>query len=303
MNQEITRNVDEELEQVEIEFKLIGHEKKLLKTIEREIEKFDVVYDFRSGNWSGDDYFNDSDGYGHYNGSDFEVWFTLRQTDYDGDGIPWWVETNVLSTDPKVDDSKLDPDGDGVHTAWEWKWGYDPFVYDNHSILDPDDDGLQNTEECTMAKWLANPYRPDIYIETDGMEKSPFRPIEIKVEKGRILPISRPRLVKTSEASRYDGWEHVFWEESQQMLMEEFNKHGITVHIDDGIMGGGGELLPLEVGSGIYGQETGLISEYSVMCLLGMAAVGVTLKIIDSVMIAYAFLAPNYFSKTNSVMQ
>lgn len=258
MNQEITRNVDEEQEQVDIEIKFIEKEKRILRTINKEIEKFNVIYDFRSGTWSGDDYFNDSDGYGHYNGSDFEMWFTLRQTDYDGDGIPWWVEVNVLDTDPRKDDSKLDPDVDGANTAWEWKWGYDPFVYDNHSILDPDNDGLQNTEECFMAKWLANPYYPDIYIETDYMEKAPFKPYEIKIEKGRILPIPRPRLVKTG----LDGLEHVFWEESQQMLMEEFNKHGITVHIDDGIMGGGGELLPFENEPGAYHQDSGVVSEF-----------------------------------------
>jgi len=258
MNQEITRNVDEEKEQVKIEFRFIEKEKKLLRTIVKEIEKFNVVYDFRTGRWTGDDYFNDSDGYGHYNGSDFEMWFTLRQTDYDGDGIPWWTEINVLDTDPKVDDSKLDPDEDGAHTAWEWKWGYDPFVWDNHTFLDPDNDGLQNTEECIMAKWLANPYQPDIYIETDYMDKAPFKLFEIKIEKGRILPIPRPRLVET----RLDGWEHIFWEESQQMLMEEFNKHGITVHIDDGIMGGGGEILPFKLEPGTFQQDTGVVSEY-----------------------------------------
>ena len=122
------------------------------------MENFKVIYDFRTGRWTGDDSFNDSDGYGHYNGTNYEIWFSLYQTSADMDAIPWWVEVNVLGTDPEVDDSKLDPDNDGIPTEWEWEWGYDPFTWDNHIILDPDLDGLQNVEEYYMAEWLANPY-------------------------------------------------------------------------------------------------------------------------------------------------
>ena len=76
---------------------------------------------------------------------------------------------NILGTDPTVDDSKLDPDGDGIPTAWEWKWGYDPFTWDDHENLDPDLDGLSNIEEYQMAKWFADPFIQDIYYEVDYM--------------------------------------------------------------------------------------------------------------------------------------
>jgi hypothetical protein len=118
-----------------------------------------------------------------------------------------------------VDDSKLDPDNDGIPTSWEWKWRYDPFAPDNHSILDPDFDGLSNLEEYIMRKWLADPYHQDIYIEVDFMKRGP---------------------------GLFDR-ESVLWKESQYMVMDKFSEHDITVHIDDGWpegpVNGGGEYL------------------------------------------------------------
>lgn len=186
-------------------------------TVEK--EKIVLEYDFRTGRWSGDDVFMDVDGYGHYLGESYEVWFNLYQADFDHDGIPYWIEVNVLGTDPTVDDGKLDPDSDGIPTNWEWKWGYDPIVWDDHKNLDPDVDGIENIEEYEMRKYFANPYQPDMYIETDGMTKKNRRDID-----------------------------HVFWMESQQMIIERFAQHGIWVYIDDGWedgpVNGGGELVP-----------------------------------------------------------
>ena len=114
-----------------------------------------------------------------------------------------------------MDDRKLDPDNDGIPTAWEWMWGYNPSSWDNHSYLDPDNDGLQNTEEYYMEKFQANPFKPDIYIEVDWMKKSPFKLIAIETRPGKIFKsLSRPMIVK----SRLDGWEHVFYKESQEMI-------------------------------------------------------------------------------------
>ena len=257
INYEIFRKVEPEQPTAEIEFKLIDKQKKLFRTIDRATESFNVTYDFKTGRWSGDDYFNDSDGYGHYNGTNFEMWFKVRQTDYDADGIPYWTEVNILETDPRVNDLKLDPDNDGVPTVWEWQWGYNPHQWDNHTYLDPDNDGLQNVEEWFMSKWLANPFYPEIYLETDFMERTPFKPFIIKMDKGRILPITRPRIIRTT----FDGSVNVFWEESQQMLIERFHEHGITLHIDDGIMGGGGEYLPF-LPRGYYNQDAGYIAEF-----------------------------------------
>ena len=178
-----------------------------------------VTYDYRTGRWTGDDSFMDNDGYGHYLGETFEVWFNIYQTDYDGDGIPYWIEVNVLDTNPTIDDSKKDPDNDGIPTSWEWEWGYDPFTWDDHEHLDPDVDGIENIEEYHMQKWFADPYQRDIYIESDGMERG-----------GLFDP------------------PHIFYEESEQIIIERYAQHGINVYIDDGWpdgpINGGGELLP-----------------------------------------------------------
>jgi hypothetical protein len=208
-------------EQVEcnIELEIFETKKKLFRSYDQEVVNFRITYDFRTGRWHGDDNFNDSDGYGHYSNENYEIWFYVHQAEEDGDGIPYWSEVNKLHTDPRVDDSKLDPDMDGIPTAWEWKWGYNPFVYDNHSVIDSEKDGLSNLEEYAMRKWLADPFYKDIYIEVDFMEKGP----------GLFAR------------------KHVFWKESQFMLMDKFHEHDITVHIDDGWPGsltnGGGEYL------------------------------------------------------------
>jgi hypothetical protein len=178
-----------------------------------------VTYDYRTGRWSGDDHFNDYDGYGYYLGDTFEIWFNLYQIDFDGDFIPYWTEVNILGTDPTVDDSKRDPDGDGIPTAWEWKWGYDPFTWDDHERLDPDLDGIENIEEYQMEKWLANPFIQEIYYEVDIMERG-----------GLFDP------------------PHYFYEESKQSLIELFAQHNIKCFFDDGWpntpINGGGQHVP-----------------------------------------------------------
>jgi hypothetical protein len=209
------------------------------KTSSVEKETIRLVYDFRTGRWSGDDNMMDADGYGHYLGEYYEIWFNVYQADFDHDGIPYWTEVNVLGTDPTVDDRELDPDADGIPTSWEWRWGYDPFTWDDHKNLDPDIDGLSNIEEYEMRKYFAIPFQPDIYIETDGMnKKGPFR------------------------------LNHVFWKESQQMIIERFAQHGISVYIDDGWndgpMNGGGEMLPFieQIDDVVGGQVKAFYEHY-----------------------------------------
>ena len=227
------RDVEEEKERSKITIRVLERVSYGLfgrKTKDIERETISLVYDYRTGRWSGDDYLFDRDGYGHYVGKYFEIWFEVYQMDYDGDGIPYWTEVNVLGTSPYEDDSKLDPDGDGIPTAWEWKWGYDPFSWDDHRHLDPDLDGLENIEEYKMERWLANPFHPDIYIEVDVMEK------------GSIFDIKRE-----------------MFEESKQALIERFCQHGISLYIDDGWpdtpKNGGGDKVPYVE---IFAQQVGL---------------------------------------------
>ncbi len=262
---EFYKVVEEEKQTSKVQIQVI--EKKQQKNLfgtetKQEIaEKINLEYDYKTGRWDGDDYFNDSDGYGHYNGTDYEIWFDLRQSDKDGDKIPYWTEVNILGTDPRVDDRKLDPDGDKCSTAWEWMWGYDPFKWDNHSEIDPDNDGIQNTEEEYMSKWLANPYQPEIYIESDYSDDAPDETLigdyKITMKKGKIIPIRRPVI----EKALLKGQEYTFWEESQQMLMERFNEHGITLHVDDGCIGEGGEKLDYIGLDGVAATDYS-ISEY-----------------------------------------
>jgi len=232
--------IDDDQEYVDIQFTIFETEQRLLQKTVNEVEKIVLEFNSKEGRWTGDDYFEDKDGYGHFNGENYEVWFDVRLKDYDGDGIPYWTEVNKLNTNPMIDDSNLDPDMDGIPTTWEWKWGYLHNLSDNHSFLDPDFDGLDNIEEYKMEKWLASPFQPEIYIEADFMKGKTFGP------------------------------DYVFWEESQQLLIEKFSQrqyprarntsNSITVHIDDGRMGGGGEYF------NHYGeymeQASGILSEY-----------------------------------------
>jgi len=189
------------------------------KTTDVEKQKINVVYDYRTGHWSGDDDLKDSDEYGHVRGEMYDVWFNVYQECYSHDYIPYWMKVNVYHLDPTKDYSNYDPNNDGIPIPWDWKWGYDPFASDNHTQWDPDCDGLTNLQEYQEAKWFADPFQPDIYIETDGMQKSRFFDVQ-----------------------------HIFFKEAQQMLIERFAQHRINVYIDDGWpdgpKNGGGEMVP-----------------------------------------------------------
>lgn len=209
----------------------------------------DLIYSIKSGHWFGDDYISnenfwgypDLSGYGRANGCDdnsiyqdnrdCEIWFDIYQNDYDGDGIPYWVEVNIFNTNPEEDNRGEDADGDGVPIEWEWKWGhyyewywwsgrledawlYSPFIWENHSSMDYDNDGLNNIEEYLTSQWGSDPFRKDLFIELDQMEAGQ------NGEPASILP-----------------------EGSKDMLRTAYDKHNIVYHLDDGCMGGG-EMIP-----------------------------------------------------------
>ncbi len=105
-----------------------------------------------------------------------------------------------------------DTDGDGAPDWWETKWGYNPLVWENHSTLDPDSDGLNNIEECYMDACGSNPFHIDIFLEIDWM-----------VSKN-IRQTNKPDLNLIKEAE------------------DVFTQHNISLHIDVGDFGGGEEV-------------------------------------------------------------
>jgi hypothetical protein len=213
-------------------------------------DSFDVelTYSIKTGHWFGDDFTNllswmdDPSGYGRLNGCDdrsiyqrdrdCELWFDIYQTDPDGDGIPYWTEVNVYGTDPEVDNTGDDSDGDGCPIEWEHKWGhymwhdwhddgyyhfweYDDSVWDDHENLDPDEDGLDNVEEYLTSQWDSDPFRKDLFVELDQMEESP------------------------------DGQQNVLPEGSKELLRTAYDRQNVVYHLDDGCMGGS-DMIPFE---------------------------------------------------------
>ena len=219
---------DEELVTIKIQLWDANTNRDVLCDISSEIDTKDieVVYSLKTGHWSGLDKILDADpsGYGRLNGCDdgtihqhdrdCELFFEITQSDYDGDGIPYWTEVNSYGTDPTVDNTGEDADHDDIPIEWEWKWDYDPFNTNNHEKLDPDKDGIDNYEEYRMAAWGSDPYRQDIFVELDYMETSPT------------------------------GVESNLPEGAKELLKTAFARYNMVFHLDDGNMGGGGEVIP-----------------------------------------------------------
>jgi hypothetical protein len=177
----------------------------------------------------------DPSGYGRLNGCDdgsiyqrardCELWFDIYQTDPDGDRIPYWTEVEVYGTDPEIDNTGEDADDDGCPIEWEHKWGhyfwydweedlyghgwdYYPFEWNNHTNLDPDQDGIDNFEEYMTSCWRSDPFRKDIFVELDEMEESP------------------------------DGQKSTLPEGSKELIRTAYDRQNIVFHLDDGKMDG-----------------------------------------------------------------
>ncbi|MCJ7571449.1 MAG: hypothetical protein MUO82_06190, partial [Candidatus Thermoplasmatota archaeon] len=196
------------------------------------------MYNLKTGHWYGDDMIAtpnswtvDYSGYGRANGCDdnsineedldCELWFDIIQNDIDGDGIPYWTETEIFKTDPNVDDRGRDDDADGIPIEWEFKWGhrlgydhhqgtyvlyweYDPFVYNDFKAIDLDGDSINNYEEYLTSQYGSDPNRKDIFVELDQMQAEP------NGEIASILP-----------------------EGSKELIYKAFNRQNIVLHIDD----------------------------------------------------------------------
>ncbi len=207
-----------------------------------------VQYSIKTGHWIGDDrtyiphsWSMDLSGYGRGNGcddnsiyildNDCEIWFDITQNDFDNDGIPYWTETEIFKTDPTIDDRGRDDDNDGVPIEWEYTWGhsfsrqtghiwfYNPFVWEDHTILDPDNDGLNNIEEYRTSQWGSDPFRKDLFVELDQMGKGP------NGEQTSILP-----------------------EGSKNLIRDAFDRQNVVFHLDDGTWEGetGSEIIPFD---------------------------------------------------------
>ena len=105
-----------------------------------------------------------------------------------------------------------DTDLDGVPDWWETKWGYDPYVWEDHTALDPDGDALNNLEECYTDAYGSAPYQKDIFLEIDWMQSED------------PTCINKPDLQLVTEATQV------------------FLQHNISLHIDIGEYDGGEEI-------------------------------------------------------------
>jgi hypothetical protein len=184
-------------------------------------------YSVQTGHWTGDDHIGDPSGYGRLNGcddkkiyggrGDAELWFTITQTDFGGDGVPYWMKTNVYQLDPYTDYSTYDPNNDGIPLPWDWKWTYDPFSTDNHAALDPENDGLSNKEEYLTSQWGSDPFAKDLFVELDQMSPSP-----------------------TGETS-------IFPDDSKEILYTAYDRYNLVYHLDDGTWNGTcSEMIPFD---------------------------------------------------------
>lgn len=185
-----------------------------------------IFYNLTTGEWYGDDYLGDGNGYGHVSGyedgnyeeNDCEVWFDIYER-YDsihsGDRMTYWDKIKY-GLDPTKSYANVDIDGDGIPCDWEDKYGYSPVAWDNHSSLDPDNDGLTNYEEWETSQWQSDPFSKDVFVEVDFMKaKNPWET------------------------------DYTFPKQSQWMVENAFAKHNITLHIDDG-WNGGGDYVPYD---------------------------------------------------------
>ena len=226
-NFSITQDIPDDQEMVTITMELwdSASSEDILCDIGNQSRDVTLTYDTKTGYWVGDDQHGDSSGYGRLNGCDdgsiyeedrdFELWFTITQTDYDTDGIPYWVETYIYETNPEVNNLGEDADEDGIPIEWEHLWRYDPFVKDDHYILDEDNDSISNIEEFLTQDFRSDPFRKDIFLEIDWMEEAP------------------------------DGQSCEVPQRARELLQNPYHRRNYVFHVDMGEKNGG-ELIPFK---------------------------------------------------------
>ena len=223
----ITSNVEDEKPFVTIKMELfdLSTGEEILCDLGNNSKDVTITYDLRTGHWTGDDYLGDPSGYGRLCGCDdgsiyqdemdYELWFTIKQTDYDNDTIPYWTEVNTYQTDPLSSNLGEDEDQDFIPIEWEHFWGYDPYQFNDHELLDDDQDSISNYEEYLTQHWDSDPFRQDIFLEIDWMEEGP-----------------------NGEIAKYPI-------RARELLKNPFHRRNIIFHVDLGEENGG-ELIPFE---------------------------------------------------------
>jgi hypothetical protein len=184
-----------------------------------------IFYDLKTGRWSGDDYINDKSGYGRLNGCDdgsiytnerdCEILFNINQTDFDGDGLPYYIENFIYYTNPMIDNTGEDMDNDNIPIEWEHKWGFNPFIWDNHTFLDNDNDSLTNFEEYLTKDFNSDPFRKDIFLEIDYMQEATGEIPMINKSAFEILkqPFHRRNIVFHFDSGEINGGEVISYDE------------------------------------------------------------------------------------------
>ena len=125
--------------------------------------------------------------------------------------IPTQRYTSIPQSQQMITLTGNDTDNDGAPDWWEEKWGYSPFISNDHQQLDPDKDALNNIQEAYMDALGSNPFHKDIFLEIDWMscpENEDIKPNTTWLEK----------------------------------IIDSFAKQNISLHIDVGLAGGGEEI-------------------------------------------------------------
>ena len=157
----------------------------------------DITYSLEEGPWSGDDAIGDENGYGHCSGEedgsahkdedDCEIWFNIRQNDYDGDGLTYWEEVNVYGTDPT---EFTDSDGDGLGDGEEMLFGVDGFITYPYNP-DTDGDGFNDANDVFPPS-VSNRFA--LIIEITGFDEGFWSPKDLPSGEGNDIAIRLERL-------------------------------------------------------------------------------------------------------------
>jgi len=145
----------------------------------------------------------------------FNTWKNYR---FENIGANWNVDKTYNKTiingygDSPIILNGIDSDLDLAPDWWEEKFDYHKDIWEDHEHLDPDGDALNNLEECFAYEWGSNPYQKDIFIEFDHIK------------------------TKNQDISNYLPEKYI------DEMKNSFAEHNITLHVDQGELGGGEEI-------------------------------------------------------------